>query len=223
MTVRVPAANRSRTPSELARRPSAPRSTPAFASSPSERPHTRDQRRARDRARLPVRVGLVHDDESHARQLRLDAVNVEPVRNSTTAGARTAGFTLCVCPASSPVMRGGNRRRDRSCRISQPGIGFRSVHHQRRHADRREARARNPERGHHRGVVGQGMGDRFELAPDPRHQPHHHDHRRRRADHVLHEVLHRAAAVAVGDQALEADPRARRRRVRHCRPRTGGS
>ena len=38
MTVRVPAANLSRTPSELARRPSAPRSTPAFASSPSSVP-----------------------------------------------------------------------------------------------------------------------------------------------------------------------------------------
>ena len=47
------------------------------------------------------------------------------------------------------------------------------------------------------------MGDRFELAPDPRHQPHHHDHGRRRADHVLHEVLHRAAAVSFREQALE--------------------
>ena len=62
--------------------------------------HTPDQLWRRNRARLPVRVGLVHDDEPHARQLRL-GVAFDAVKNSTTAGVRTSGFTLCVCPASS--------------------------------------------------------------------------------------------------------------------------
>jgi len=57
----------------------------------------RDQCRARDGARFPVRVGLVHDDEAHRRH----------ARNSTAAGVRTAGFTLCVCPASSPYRAPG--------------------------------------------------------------------------------------------------------------------
>ena len=49
------------------------------------------------------------------------------------------------------------------------------------------------------------MGDRFELAPDPGHQAHHHHQWRRRPDHILHEILHRAAAVALGEQMLESD------------------
>jgi hypothetical protein len=40
-------------------------------------------------------------DESHARQARRDGVAVGAVKNSTTAGVRTSGFTLCVCPGSS--------------------------------------------------------------------------------------------------------------------------
>ena len=63
-----------------------------------QRSHTRNQLRARDRARLPVGVGLVHDDESHASVSARRRVSGE---NSTTAGVRTSGFTLCVCPASS--------------------------------------------------------------------------------------------------------------------------
>ena len=47
------------------------------------------------------------------------------------------------------------------------------------------------------------MGNRLELAPDPRHQTQHHDNGRRRPDHVLHEVLHRAAAVSFCEQAPE--------------------
>ena len=39
--------------------------------------------------------------EAGGRQIRLDVVPVGAVKNSTTAGARTSGFTLCVCPASS--------------------------------------------------------------------------------------------------------------------------
>ena len=66
-----------------------------------QRSHARDQLRARDRARLPLRAGLVHDDESHALQLR-PGTAATPVKNSATAGARTPGFTLCVCPGNSP-------------------------------------------------------------------------------------------------------------------------
>ena len=43
----------------------------------------------------------MHDDESHVRHVRPDVVVVGAVKNSTTAGARTPGFTLCVCPANS--------------------------------------------------------------------------------------------------------------------------
>src|SRR5262245_50267771 len=58
-----------------------------------------DEFRPRDRARLPVRVGLVHDDETHRDQLQADVWR--DARNSTTAGTRISGFTLCVCPGSS--------------------------------------------------------------------------------------------------------------------------
>ena len=47
------------------------------------------------------------------------------------------------------------------------------------------------------------MSDGFQLPPDAWHQAHHDDDRGRDADHVLHEVLHRAASIAARHETLE--------------------
>ena len=47
------------------------------------------------------------------------------------------------------------------------------------------------------------MRDGLELAPNPGHQPHQDDERSGDANHVLHEVLHRAAAIATRHETFE--------------------
>ena len=50
---------------------------------------------------------------------------------------------------------------------------------------------------------GERMCHGCELAPDPRHQPHQDDEGSGHADHILHEVLHRATAIAARDETFE--------------------
>jgi choline-sulfatase len=168
-----------------------------------ERSHSGNQVRTGNRACLPPRVGLVHDDEPH----RASAPNRRcgwRKRQKVDHGRRQdIGLHVVRLPGQLAMLGAGNGLRDRARRVLQPLIGLRPVHDERRRPDRREARTGDLELGHHGGVVREGVSDSFELAPDPPHQPHHHDHGSRRADHVLHEVLHRAAAVAAGHETLE--------------------
>jgi hypothetical protein len=109
-----------------------------------------------------------------------------------------------VClSAQLDVLRAWNRGRDRPRGFLQPRIGLPPAHDQRRHSKRREARSWNSEVRHQSGIVRERMGDGFEFAPNPRHQPHQHDERSGDANHVLHEVLHRATAISTRNETFE--------------------